>query len=187
MSEYQYYEFLAVDRPLGEADRKALRKVSSRAEITARSFTNSYEWGDFKGDPQTMMERWFDLHLYLSNWGTRRLMMKLPRRLVDSDRLGSMLNEVPGVRCDLIELVLQPKHGYSQILMVRSCFLDAGRQAFVARIPQWQKLGPFLATAPHSAQGAHHPALHAASAFAHGLKDLTHLGILAKQLIDFLH
>lgn len=96
MSEYQYYEFLAVDRPLSEADRKALRQVSSRAEITARSFTNSYEWGDFKGNPQTMMERWFDLHLYLSNWGTRRLMMKLPRRLVDSDRLATMLNEVPG-------------------------------------------------------------------------------------------
>ena len=96
MSEYQYYQFLAVDRPLSEADRKALRQVSSRAEITARSFTNSYEWGDFKGNPQTMMERWFDLHLYLANWGTRRLMMKLPRRLVDCDRLATMLNGVAG-------------------------------------------------------------------------------------------
>ncbi len=96
MSEYQYYEFLAVDRPLTEADRKALRKVSSRAEITARSFTNTYEWGDFKGNPQTMMERWFDLHLYLANWGTRRLMLKLPRRLVDSDRLAAMMNGIEG-------------------------------------------------------------------------------------------
>jgi hypothetical protein len=96
MSEYQYYEFLAVDRPLSAADRKALRQVSSRAKITARSFTNSYEWGDFRGNPQTMMERWFDLHLYLANWGTRRLMMKLPRRLVDSDRLATMMNGVAG-------------------------------------------------------------------------------------------
>jgi hypothetical protein len=96
MSEHQYYEFLAVDRPLSEADRKALRQLSSRAEITARSFTNSYEWGDFRGNPQTMMERWFDLHLYLANWGTRRLMMKLPRRLVDTDRLATVTNGIQG-------------------------------------------------------------------------------------------
>ncbi|HET6605797.1 MAG TPA: hypothetical protein VFG62_03965 [Rhodopila sp.] len=96
MSEYQYYEFLAVDRPLSDADRKALRKLSSRAEITARRFTNSYEWGDFRGDPCAMMERWFDLHLYLANWGTRRLMIKLPRRLVDGDRLAAMMDGVEG-------------------------------------------------------------------------------------------
>ena len=24
------------------------------------------------------MERWFDLHLYLANWGSRRLMIRLP-------------------------------------------------------------------------------------------------------------
>ena len=51
MSEYQYYEFQAIDRPLGEADRQTLRALSARARITATSFTNSYEWGDFKGDP----------------------------------------------------------------------------------------------------------------------------------------
>ena len=73
MSEFQYYEFQAVDRPLGEADRQALRALSTRARITATSFTNVYEWGDFKGDPATLMERWFDLHLYLANWGSRRL------------------------------------------------------------------------------------------------------------------
>ena len=51
MSEYQYYEFQAIDRPLSDADRAALRDLSTRARITATSFTNSYEWGDFKGDP----------------------------------------------------------------------------------------------------------------------------------------
>ena len=91
MSEYQYYEFQAVDRPLSEADRSALRSLSTRARITATSFTNHYEWGDFKGDPQQLMERWFDLHLYLANWGTRRLMMRLPQRLVDRSRLDAFL------------------------------------------------------------------------------------------------
>ncbi len=94
MSEYQYYEFQAVDYPLGEADRRALRALSTRARITATSFTNSYEWGSFKGDPAKLMERWFDLHLYLANWGTRRLMIRLPKRLVDRSILDAFLREV---------------------------------------------------------------------------------------------
>ena len=93
MSEYQYYEFQAVDRPLDEADREALRAYSTRARITATSFTNHYNWGDFKGDPVVFMERWFDLHLHLTNWGTRELMIRLPKRLVDRDRLDSILDD----------------------------------------------------------------------------------------------
>jgi hypothetical protein len=94
VSEYQYYEFQAIDRPLSEADRQALRCLSTRARITATSFTNAYEWGDFKGDPAKLMERWFDLHLYLANWGSRRLMIRLPRRLVDRRLLVAFLGEV---------------------------------------------------------------------------------------------
>ena len=94
MSEYQYYEFQAIDRPLGEADREALRALSTRARITATSFTNSYEWGAFKGDPAKLMERWFDLHLYLANWGARRLMIRFSARLVDRPRLSAFLTEV---------------------------------------------------------------------------------------------
>ncbi|MDB5479552.1 MAG: hypothetical protein JWO83_605 [Caulobacteraceae bacterium] len=94
MSEYQYYEFQAIDRPLTEADQQALRALSTRARITATSFTNSYEWGDFKGDPAKLMENWFDLHLYLANWGSRRLMIRLPKRLVDRHRLDAFLGEV---------------------------------------------------------------------------------------------
>ena len=94
MSEYQYYEFQAIDRPLSDADRQALRGLSTRARITATSFTNAYEWGDFKGDPAKLVERWFDLHLYIANWGSRRLMIRLPARLVDRDRLDAFIGEV---------------------------------------------------------------------------------------------
>lgn len=78
MSEYQYYEFCAVDRPLNAGQIAALRAVSTRARITATSFTNTYQWGDLKADPRTLVERYFDAHLYLTNWGTHRLMLKLP-------------------------------------------------------------------------------------------------------------
>ena len=97
MSEYQYYEFQAIDRPLNGAAREALRELSTRARITATSFTNAYEWGDFKGDPARLMEGWFDLHLYLANWGSRRLMIRLPKRLVDLSRLNGILGEIDEV------------------------------------------------------------------------------------------
>ena len=45
VSEYQYYEFLAIDRPLSEAERAQLRALSTRAEITATRLTNEYHWG----------------------------------------------------------------------------------------------------------------------------------------------
>lgn len=85
MSEFQYYEFLAVDRPLSAADMAWVRKQSSRAEITATSFTNTYEWGDFRGDPDQFMSRCFDAHLYYADWGTRRLMLRLPYAVLDAD------------------------------------------------------------------------------------------------------
>lgn len=94
MSEYQYYEFQATDGPLTKADQEMLRGLSTRARITATSFTNHYEWGDFKGDPRRLMESCFDLHLYFTNWGTRRLMMRVPKHLVDQHALGAFLDEV---------------------------------------------------------------------------------------------
>lgn len=83
MSEYQYYEFQAIDRKLTAADMQALRALSSRAEITSASFVNTYNYGDFRGSPETLMEKYFDAHVYVANWGTRRLMLRVPRRLLD--------------------------------------------------------------------------------------------------------
>jgi hypothetical protein len=54
MSEYQYYEFLALDRPLTEAEQDEVGGFSASATITADSFTNEYHGGDFRGDPTEM-------------------------------------------------------------------------------------------------------------------------------------
>ncbi|MEH2624804.1 hypothetical protein V1292_002859 [Bradyrhizobium sp. AZCC 1719] len=97
MSEYQYYEFQAIDRPLDRAAQDALRSISSRARITATSFINHYQWGDLKGDPRKFMERWFDLHLYLANWGTRRLMLRVPARFVNRKDINRFLGEIDWV------------------------------------------------------------------------------------------
>jgi hypothetical protein len=85
MSEYQHYEFQAIDRPLSKAEMAAVRALSTRATITSTRFQNEYHWGDFKGDPLTLMERYYDAHLYFANWGTRILMLRLPVQLLDAD------------------------------------------------------------------------------------------------------
>jgi hypothetical protein len=83
MSEYQYYEFRTVDRSLVAQEIAELRKLSSRAEITATSFTNTYSYGNFRGNPDRMMEQYFDAFVYVTNWGTRHFMVRLPVRGVD--------------------------------------------------------------------------------------------------------
>lgn len=69
MSEYQYYEFQAIDRPLTEREMLGLRTHSTRAQITPTSFVNEYSWGSLKGDEDAWMERYFDAFLYLANCG----------------------------------------------------------------------------------------------------------------------
>jgi hypothetical protein len=64
---------------------QALRDLSSRAQITPSSFVNEYNWGDFRGTPLKLVEKYFDAFLYVANWGTHWLMFKVPRKLVDVD------------------------------------------------------------------------------------------------------
>ena len=78
MSEYQYYEFLAIDRPLKENEMAELRVLSTRATITPVSFTNEYHWGNFRGDPDKLMQRYFDAHVYVANWMSAIFMVRLP-------------------------------------------------------------------------------------------------------------
>ena len=83
MSEYQCYEFVALDRPLTAKQVAELRAISTRAEISPTRFWNEYQWGDLKADPAKLMERYFDAHLYFTNLGTNRLMLRMPKARVD--------------------------------------------------------------------------------------------------------
>ncbi len=83
MSEYQYYEFQAIDRPLSAREMSRLRAYSTRATITPTRFVNHYEWGSFKGDGADWMEKYFDAFVYVANWGTRELALRFPRSALD--------------------------------------------------------------------------------------------------------
>ncbi len=87
MSEYQYYQFQAVDRPLTDDQQQELRRISSRAHITPSGFVNTYNYGDLHADPVVLLEKYFDAFCYLSNGGTRQLMFKFPIGLFERESL----------------------------------------------------------------------------------------------------
>jgi hypothetical protein len=115
VSEYQYYDFRAIDRALTKAEMAELRSVSTRAVITSTSFTNHYEWGDLKADPLKLLEKYFDTFLYIANWGARELYLRLPLELADYKVLRAML---PG------EAAQGRKSGNSVIVAFENQFED---------------------------------------------------------------
>jgi hypothetical protein len=50
VSEYQYYDFRAIDRLLTKKEMGSLRSISTRAAITTTRFTNHYEWEDLNAN-----------------------------------------------------------------------------------------------------------------------------------------
>jgi len=99
VSEYQYYDFKAIDHALTKTEMAALRAISTRAAITTTSFTNHYEWGDLKANPLKLLERYFDAFVYVANWGTREFHLRLPKDLADVKHLKSILpGEAASVR-----------------------------------------------------------------------------------------
>jgi hypothetical protein len=83
MSEYQYYEFQALDQKLTQSDQAYLQELSSRVRLSATSASFLYNYGDFRGKPEQVLDRCFDIMLYIANFGVRRLMFRFPKQLVD--------------------------------------------------------------------------------------------------------
>lgn len=79
MSEYQYYEFRAIDRALTDRHMRELRAISTRAAISRTSFSNYYTYGGLKANPRDLLVKYFDARCtsptgYSWKWrsGTRR-------------------------------------------------------------------------------------------------------------------
>lgn len=83
MSEYQYYEFQAVDRPLTEEEQQAVARLSSRVEPHPRQAVFIYNWSSFPGDPAKILAEYYDAMLYMANWGSRQLMFRFPMPVLD--------------------------------------------------------------------------------------------------------
>jgi len=86
VSEYQYYEFQALDRPLTESEQAYIRSLSRRVSLTPTHAIFTYQYGNFPGDPKRILEKYFDAMLYIADWGTKQLMFRLPRSVTDVSR-----------------------------------------------------------------------------------------------------
>ncbi len=78
MSEYQYYEFAALDGPISDEGLRYARGCSSRANVSRVRWQNTYTFGDFHGSVDTLLE-YYDAHFYIANWGTVRLGLAFPK------------------------------------------------------------------------------------------------------------
>jgi hypothetical protein len=84
MSEYQYYEFQAIDRPLTEEEQRAVAELSSRVEPHLRRAVFTYSFGGgLRRRPKELVVDYYDAMLHLANWGSRQLMFRFPKALVD--------------------------------------------------------------------------------------------------------
>lgn len=78
MSEYQRYEFMAIDRPLTRVQLDAVNDLSSHIEASSTHAIIEYQWGNFKHDPISVLHEFFDGFLYWANWGAPQLALRFP-------------------------------------------------------------------------------------------------------------
>lgn len=119
MSEYQYYEFQAIDCPLTPEAQAAVARLSSRTEPHPWRAVFTYSWSDFPGNAKEILAQYYDALLYLANWGSRELMFRFPRDLVDLDHMQRYDVETTDYPSDVITVSM---HGEYAVLDIR---LDA--------------------------------------------------------------
>lgn len=93
MSEYQYHEWQALERPLTASEQKEVNGLSSHIDVTSSQAIVTYEWGSFKQKPLDVLAKYFDAYLYTANWGTRRLAFRFPSGLLETVAIESYCDE----------------------------------------------------------------------------------------------
>jgi hypothetical protein len=87
VSEYQYYEFQTIERPLNAKEQEEIKQLSSRVKLTPNRAIFLYNYGDFSGQPEDLVAKYFDLMFYIANWGSWQLIFRFPKAIVKADLL----------------------------------------------------------------------------------------------------
>lgn len=87
MSEYQYYEFQAIDRPLAAEEQQTVAQLSSRVAPHPWSAVFVYHWSSFRGNSKEILAKYYDAMMYMANWGSRRIMFRFPQSALDLERV----------------------------------------------------------------------------------------------------
>jgi hypothetical protein len=90
MSEYQYYEFAAIDGAISDEGMRYAQRCSSRASVSRVRWQNTYTFGDFHGSVDTLL-KYYDAHFYIANWGTVRLGLAFPKGVIAPEVVESYL------------------------------------------------------------------------------------------------
>ena len=85
MSEYQFYEFVTVDKQLTSDEMNQLRSISTRADISSTCFCNTYNYSDLRAEPERMLLDYFDAFVYVSNFAHQRFIIKR-RKVIEAER-----------------------------------------------------------------------------------------------------
>jgi hypothetical protein len=87
MSEYQYFEFQSIDRPLTSDQQAAMRRISHQVNLTPVRAVFSYTAGSFNAEPSAVLAQNFDAMIHLTGWGDKRLMFRFPASLLDLEQV----------------------------------------------------------------------------------------------------
>jgi len=84
VGEYSFYEFAALERPLTSDQQVQLRRISSRAVITAFGLTNTYHYGGLKAEPLDLLARYFDALVHSTESNRCWLALRSPKDIFAS-------------------------------------------------------------------------------------------------------
>lgn len=87
MSEFQLYEFLALDRSLSSEDLANVRALSKRVQLTSSHAMFTYSYGNFPAEPLDVLAKYYDVMFYLANWGSKQLAFRFPKNALDQEAL----------------------------------------------------------------------------------------------------
>jgi hypothetical protein len=87
MSEYQYFEFQALDRPLTGGQQSAMRRISHHVDLTPVRAAFTYTAASFNAEPRAILAEHFDAMIHLTGWGDKRLMFRFPTALLDLEQV----------------------------------------------------------------------------------------------------
>lgn len=111
MSEYQYYEFQAVDRPLIREEQEAVASLSSRVDPHPRQAVFTYSFGGgLRRRAEDLLAEYYDAMLYLANWGSRQLMFRFPKTLVDLEQMQQYAKEFWSDSVNAINVYTEGEH-----------------------------------------------------------------------------
>ena len=83
MSEYHYYEFCSLNKPLSKEARVKMNALSSRANVGTHTVAYVYQYGNFRGKRYELLLKYFNIFFYISNFGIIELMFKYSKEEVD--------------------------------------------------------------------------------------------------------